>query len=381
MAKKMKKIQIYLVPGFFGFSSLGTYSYFFRVGETLKQYLAKAHQLDVEIIRCATQATSSIHRRAQKLAHEVDRNGGADADALHFIGHSTGGLDVRLLLSPGVKLFDDGLENRIGEKTRTAICVSTPHYGTPLAGFFTTLPGRQLLQFLTSLSNNSAGRRSIFWLSKILALAARMDDWFGRDQTFLDHLVNRLLNHITLDADDPIWEFLKTMKIDQGAIIQLTPEALHLFNAAVTDRPGIAYSCVMNAVPTPNLNTLRTESVSPTAALSLLLFTFLHTIARREHPSYPYPSLPGDIFQTLRTTLDMPISPSCNDGISPLVSQLYGKLIHATRADHLDIVGQFDGAGGELFTDWLVSGAQFGEPEFQTVWARIGDEIATTTSG
>jgi triacylglycerol lipase len=188
--------------------------------------------------------------------------------------------------------------------------------------------------------------------------------------------VNRLLNHITLDADDPIWDFLKTMKIDQGAIIQLTPEALHLFNAAVTDRSGIAYSCVMSAVPTPNLKTLRTESVSPTAALSMLLFSFLHTIARREHPSYPYPELPGDIFQTLRTALDMPITPSCNDGISPLVSQHYGKLIHAVRADHLDIVGQFDGAGGELFTDWLVSGAQFGEKEFQTVWAKIGDEIA-----
>ncbi|MBN2716336.1 MAG: hypothetical protein JXX14_10815 [Deltaproteobacteria bacterium] len=370
-----KPIQIYLIPGFFGFSSLGDYSYFFRVSDTLSQYLKQQYNVDAQLIRCATKATSSIHRRAQALAEEVVQNGGLDADSIHLIGHSTGGLDMRLLLTPGVKLFDSGIENRIATLTQTAFSISTPHHGTPLASFFTTMQGRHILQLITTLANNKAGRKSIFWISKLIALAARADDWLGRDQTFLDHLVRRLLQHVTVAPDDPIWEFLESMKLDQGAIIQLTPEAMHLYNAAVSDRENVRYFCVMNTVPPPEIKTLITESTSPTAALSMLLFSFLHTITGREHPNYKYPFLPDDIRQRLHADLNMPISPRNNDGISPLMSQYHGELIHVTKADHLDIVGQFDGAGNERFTDWLVSGAQFSESAFQAVWHRVADEI------
>lgn len=371
-----KRIQIYLIPGFFGFSSLGAYSYFFRVGDTLQEYLKQSHNMDVEIIRCATKATSSINRRAQALVNEVVENGGLEADAIHFVGHSTGGLDMRLLLTPGIDLFEDGRELQIAQKTQTAISISAPHQGTPLAGFFTTMQGRHILQLITSLANNKAGRRSIFLLSKLISIVAKMDDWIGRDQTFLDHLVKRLLQHVTVDPHDPIWEFLESMKMDQGAIIQLTPESMHLFNSAVVKREGVHYCCIMNSVKPPDLNTMLSESTSPTAAMSLLLFTFLHTVTSQENPNYKYKFLPDDIRSRLENGLDMQITPRNNDGISPLMSQYHGELIHVTRADHLDIVGQFDRAGNERFTDWLVSGAQFDERTFQTVWQKVGDQIA-----
>ncbi|MBN2528483.1 MAG: hypothetical protein JXR76_18995 [Deltaproteobacteria bacterium] len=371
-----KQIQVYLVPGFFGFTSLGTYSYFFRVGETLTQYLKEKHQLDVELVRCATQATSSIHRRAQVLLEEVKQRGGMTADSIHFIGHSTGGLDMRLLLSPGVQLTGTGDEDVIASKTKSAISISTPHYGTPLAGFFTTMQGRHILQLITTLAHHKAGRRSIFLISKLIALAARLDDWTGRDQTFLDHLVRRLLNHVTLEADDPIWTFLETMKRDQGAILQLTPESMHLYNAAVIDRVSIDYSCIVNAAPPPTIKTAARETRSPAAAFSISLFAFLHTVTAREHVSYRYPTMNDDTRASIERMLSFPISPKSNDGISPLFSQIHGDVLYAAAADHLDIVGQFTGAGNERFTDWLVSGAPFDETQFRQVWQHAGDRIA-----
>lgn len=372
-----KRIQVYLIPGFFGFTSLGAYSYFFRVGETLQQYLKEQYSLDVELVRCATRATSSIHRRAQSLLKEVEQNGGMEADSLHFIGHSTGGLDMRLLLSPGVQITEDGTENRVVEKTKSAISISTPHFGTPLASFFTTMQGRHILQLLTTLAHNKAGRRSIFLLSKAIGMVARADDWMGRDQTFLDHLVNRLLKHVTLDPSDPIWSFLETMKNDQGAILQLTPESMDLFNAAVTNQPGIDYSCVVTAVSAPRPKTFVSEATSPGAAFSVSLFGMLHTITGREHASYRYPDPPEDVLSKVQSLLDFTISRHSNDGIAPLYSQLHGKLLHAVCSDHLDIVGQFDGAANQRFTDWLVSGARFDQSQFERVWHTVADEIAS----
>ena len=48
---------------------------------------------------------------------------------LHFVGHSTGGLDIRLLLTPGVHLVRGDAEERVATHARSAITLATPHFG------------------------------------------------------------------------------------------------------------------------------------------------------------------------------------------------------------------------------------------------------------
>ena len=91
---------VFLVPGFFGFTSVGAVSYFDDVERALRRAL-RQRGVEARIVRCATQPTASITRRADALRRQVLRRGGLGARELHFVGHSTGGLDVRMLLTPG----------------------------------------------------------------------------------------------------------------------------------------------------------------------------------------------------------------------------------------------------------------------------------------
>lgn len=372
---KPKKCQIYLAPGFFGFSSLGSYNYFYRVKQTLDKQLKK-HGINAEIINCTTQPTSSIHRRAKVILDTVKDSGGLDAQSLHFIGHSTGGLDVRLLVTPGVRLREDKIEDIIGRKTKSVTTISTPHFGTPLANFFTTLQGKRILQLLTTMAINKTGRATLFGLSQLLSLVSRLDNIIGRKDTYLDHLVERLFRHISLDPNDPIWKFLEEVKNDQGAIIQLTPEGMHLYNAAVADRENVDYRCVVTLVEKPKISHIIGQLTTPAKAASAILFSLLYSLTSYEHKHYPYPG-PSDSFtDTLQSMVPFEISPSTSDGVSPALSQLYGELIDIEIADHLDIVGQFEGVDDKKYSDWLISGASFNEEKFQNVWSKIAEKIA-----
>ena len=202
-------------------------------------------------MRCKTQPTASIPRRADVLRRQVIASGGLGASELHFVGHSTGGLDVRMLLTPGVKIARGDSEERIAGLTRTAISVATPHHGTPLANHFATIQGQTLLLVLSALATSGQGRGAILAAAKAVALIARLDDWLGRAEGPLDRIAEGLLRKIRFDRHDPAWTYLGEIERDQGAVLQLTPEGIDLFDAAVADSPGIDYGCVVAGVPKP----------------------------------------------------------------------------------------------------------------------------------
>jgi hypothetical protein len=364
-----------LVPGFFGFTSIGDLNYFYRVGDLLAERLEALGNRNIKIIQCRTKPTASIQRRAQALLDEVIASGGLQAKTIHFVGHSTGGLDVRLLVSPDIHLKEEQPEQIIGKKTKSVITLATPHHGTPLANFFTTLQGRRFLQLLAALAGNQPGRQAIFLGSRILSAVAKVDDLIGRQDTFLDHLAERFLRKMTLDPDDPVWQLLEDIGRDQGAIIQLTPEGMHLFNAAVRDRPGVAYSCVVTAVKSlPSIRILR-QLVSPREAASGALFKLMNVITGQEHQHYPYPDIREDLYEHLKRSYRFSPDRRTNDGVSPTLSQLHGRLLHAVRSDHLDVVGQFADAGNAPFTDWMTSESGFNETRFRATWDAIAQQI------
>lgn len=370
----MTQCTIYLVPGFFGFASLGALNYFFRVGESLHRALRQAG-VDARIVECTTLPTGSLTYRADRLLQHVLDTDGLKARRLHFVGHSTGGLDSRLLVSPGVRLRPGSVEAQIAEKTGMVITLATPHFGTPLASFFASAQGRVLLQLLSSLASTESGRMSVFLVSQLLQFFARIDDRFGRDDTLLDALSARLLKFVSLNPADPIWHFMNEVASDQGAIVQLTPESMNLFNAAVADHPEVAYRSLVAAAPPPTAARLVARS-APRDLVFYALFALLYGITCREHAAYRYPSPATTDVEALRAVFPFAITSRSNDGVVPSLSQLYGEPLLGVVADHLDLVGQFRNAGGQRLSDWLPSGSNFDESRFQSIWGRIATEIA-----
>jgi triacylglycerol esterase/lipase EstA (alpha/beta hydrolase family) len=366
----MKERIVYLVPGFFGFTSLGTLNYFRGVAEFLEEEMARlGHK--ARVVACATEPTGSIRRRADHLLQHVLDTGGLEARELHFVGHSTGGLDVRLLLSPGVRLRDDGNEDEVIRRTRTAITVSTPHSGTPLANFFLTTQGQRLLETLAILATSRQGRGALWAGAQALSLLASLDNWTGRTDTFLDELSRNILSRVTLSPGDPMFAFLEAVKSDQGLVIQLTPEAMDLIRAALPDHPAIRYGCVITAAP-PSLKAFSPRDfLSPERAIFASLFIALHAIVGRASDQYPCPT-PSPADRALLTErLGFDVGPRTNDGIVPTFSQFHGSVVAVARADHLDVVGQFAGDTAKPLDDWLPSGARFDREGFEAVWKKV----------
>src|SRR5690242_4773362 len=132
--------HVYLVPGFFGFTTLGEVGYFAHVLDFLR-----ALDLPVELHVVHTHPTASLPQRAARVLETIAATMGRDGP-VHVIGHSSGGLDARLLVAPGVALPSDVGVERVARRVRTVVTVATPHHGTPLASFFASLLGQRLLR-------------------------------------------------------------------------------------------------------------------------------------------------------------------------------------------------------------------------------------------
>ncbi|WP_438002535.1 hypothetical protein WME89_26515 [Sorangium sp. So ce321] len=368
-------LQIYLVPGFMGFQSLGDFAYFRRVPEMLTRFLRELGHDDVEVHECPTLPSGSIARRAQKALELIAKRGGEQASSIHLVGHSTGGLDARLLAAPGVRLIPGDIEERIGQRIRSVVTISTPHYGAPLANLLVALPFGRLLEAIGLLASKERARGAIVAFARFIEKVARVDDWMGRNDTFLDSLVRKLLKRLGEDADDPMWSFLHEMSQDQGASIQLTRESMHLFNAAVADRQGTSYSSLITIAPPPP-SFPRVELVSPAEAAARFAFWVLYRIAASESKQYPYTALDIDTLNLDERSTTIKITKKSNDGLVPCQSQAYGKVLDVLLGDHLDVVGQFPNAGGDRHADWLPCGGDFNEERFCLAWSLVAREIS-----
>jgi hypothetical protein len=369
---------VFLVPGFFGFTSVGAVSYFEDVEQALGSALSRLGTR-ARIVRCATQPTASIPRRADSLRRQVLENGGRTARELHFVGHSTGGLDVRMLLSPGARIASGASAERIARLTRSAVSVATPHHGTPLANHFITAQGQTLLLVLSALATSGQGRGAILAAAKALGLIARLDDWLGRTETPLDRIAAGVLRKMRFDRRGSVWKYLVEIERDQGAVMQLTPEGVALFDAAVVDRAGVDYSCVVAGVPKPREAFRVKEIVDPEYLALRSLFRLLHALTSQLHPRYPY-SRPAKATQRrLDRGLGFKVTSATSDGVVPTLSQLHGRLLHVARADHLDVVGHYTLAEGKA-GDWLPSGAGFTRRAFDATWNAVAAAISRAAS-
>jgi triacylglycerol lipase len=367
--------HIYLSPGMFGFARLAAYDYFAHVERALSERFSRAGQSS-ELHVVDVLPTASVRRRAGKLAELIDQTA-TGTGPIHLLGHSTGGLDARLVASPSSRLPIGDKAMAWMPRLRSVTTMNTPHYGTPLASFFVTAQGQRALYALSAFTfiGLSLGERPLAATGALIRLFGQSDRTFGIKLRFLDKSTDSLIELVD-DAGKPeVRAYLNAIRNDQGAMLQLAPEAMDLMVAGFDDRPGVAYRSTISMSPTPSpMKWLRTIG-HPWRALSLALFTAIHRITAQRDKRYP---CAGEV-PALETALTAAFHGAVegNDGVVPIRSQMWGTLVWAGLADHLDVLGHYQDNDREQrpelrHRDWLTSGSSFDAPQF----AALMDAIA-----
>lgn len=365
----MVERYVYLSPGFFGFSNLGSYHYFCHVEEGLRRrFVQDGKKAQIYIVD--VHPTASIRRRARKLMERIDATY-ASRGPIHLVGHSTGGLDARLVASPTMNVSGTLGLVRWAKQIRSVTMMNTPHYGTPMASFFATLSGQRLLYALSALTIMVLrfGKPPLALSSSLVAAFAGIEKAIGLQLSLIDRLTEELVKMLDSASSDETTEFLRLVREDQGAVIQLSPEAMDLFVAGVEDNEDVYYQCVASYAPMPGVMDFAKSLLRPWSLMSLPIFATLHRLTALEHERYPCSPQGTEAEDKLRTFLGEVPSKLANDGVVPIRSQIWGKLAWAGMADHLDIVGHFRDTNRKepVHVDWLASGSGFDVERFEAV--------------
>jgi len=371
--------HVYLIPGFFGFVNFGRLIYFGHVCDALGRELA-ARRLDVALHRVSVSPTASIRTRAAQLHAQIAET--ADGDGpIHLIGHSTGGLDARLMVTPSAALDPGVAVEAVTARVRTVVTVATPHLGAPLASLFTGLFGQQLLRLLSlaTMATLRQGRLPMSLLARLGAAFARTFVPGGAALALLEQLQHELVRYLPGDERGAIADFVHGVGSDQALLVQLCPGGIDLLNASAGDRPAVRYACVVTRARPPTLRGQIGLGRSMSAHATYLLYRALHRQAAAPGLA---PPLTASQRERLVADLGQMPSPRDSDGIVPTLSQIHGEVLAAVQADHLDVIGHFDDERRRPpHHDWLTTRSGFGYGEFHAVWARVAGAIAASTAG
>lgn len=368
----MPPVRIYLAPGMFGFARLAAYDYFDHVKTALAaRFRAAGHETEIRVVE--VHPTASIRRRAAKLAQMLAHTCGTDDGPLHIIGHSTGGLDARLVVSPSAHLSDHP-DQQVGwvERLRSITTMNTPHYGTPLATFFATAKGQQLLYAVSAITVTALklGAPPLAAASALVAALGRTGDYTGVEIALVDNITDSVARALDEAADRDVRDWLRQVRDDQGGVVQLMPEAMDLFLAGVEDRPGVRYQCVASYAQPSGVTDWVRAMRSPWSAVSAALFNLLFRVTAVQDERYPC-GPPDGAASILRRMLGEVPDNSVNDGVVPLSSMFWGEPVWVGMGDHLDVVGHFPGPGGH--NDWMCSSARFDLVRFEGMMDRVVD--------
>ncbi|QAT83616.1 hypothetical protein EJ065_2030 [Corallococcus coralloides] len=362
--------RVYLVPGFFGFTQMGDketerIAYFQNVPRLLEQRF-KERGIDAQVHPIASAPTSGLELRAQDVFREMARTANEDNAQLHLVGHSTGGLDARSVVSPRMARQAPDFVKRV----RSVVTIATPHHGTPLASYFdqggvgkTLLRYLWLFTFLTlhrkAMPLRTAALQACYWLVLRSEEAKLPPNLFNQ--------VVRLTADLSEAEREDLIRFFGQVGENQALIQDLTPVRLRAFNADTADREDVRYGCVVTGAPPPRLSLHLL--LTPDALLNGL-FAFLYAKSAPLSRELQVPERTPAQTQALQDVFGRRFE-SRSDGIVPSRAQVWGQVLHVAKADHMDVVGHFDQPPEHI--SWLKSGSHFQEPQFQAMWDRVID--------
>lgn len=343
------------MPGFFGFGAFGhpdrpLIEYFARVEEAL----LRGHLRPLRFAVHQPPPAGSIAERARSLHTKASELLAAGATRLHLIGHSTGGLDARLIAHPGYRALPERSE--LIAKIGSVITVSAPFHGTPLArrlgrGAFLVIPSLWFASILASRGRlRLAGQAAaIFNLLKRATL---------QQPTPTDQVIAQLA-----DVDDEtahqIRRFLGDVAGDHRLVADLTPEAMAELNRALARRDVRRPVSFVSVAPRSRLS-LRDFLAAP---LQRIFYDITSRLAAGPVPDgarIPAGPWIGRHIQ---------LRPASNDGIVPAWAQTVDGIAEGiVLGDHLDVIGHYESVGATF----LRSGSHFDDARFRSLWEHVG---------
>ncbi len=374
----MRTVQVILVPGFFGFGRLGDISYFAGVRAALQSSLGR-RGIEVELREVLTPPTASVRERAARVLEALVEAARGEGD-IHLVGHSTGGLDVRLAIAetaalPTSAVFDDY------ERIRSVVSVACPHYGTRTATYFTRPWGRVLFRWVARYLALwlERGRLPLTILLRLGYFVVRLRDPFKKRRSTFDELYERLLNDLNDDRRRELVQFLRQISDEQALLFQLTPAGCDLLNACTLD-PPLAYGSVVTCAARPRFRTWLRSFMHMYAQIMYPLFWFLHRASREKDESLRQHHSDAQL-ASVDAGLGRSATGQDSDGVVASLSQVWGRVLHVAHGDHLDVVGQYGAAGDEGGGDWLPSASGFDRSAFEALWDAVAAFIEQAPLG
>src|SRR5256886_1702684 len=267
---------VLFVPGFFGFGSFGhpdrpLIEYFARVEDAM----LRAHMRPLRFAVHEPPPAGSLAERVRSLYSRASELMQAGAARLHLVGHSTGGLDARLLAHPRYTALPERAE-LIG-RIASVITVSAPIHGTPLA---------------RSLGDVAWGAAPALWFGSILAsrgrlrLAGQAAALFTllkraalQQPTPTDEVIAQLAD-VDEDTAHQIRRFLADVAADHRLVRDLTPEAMGEVNRSLQGTDVVRPISFVSVSPPARLSPLTFLS----RPLHRLLYDVTYRLARGDPP-------------------------------------------------------------------------------------------------
>jgi len=365
---------VLLIPGFFGFGKFGELSYFSGVREAIEGSFASMG-LPVTVTEVPTLPMSSIRWRAARVLETLAAVASKDDGPIHLIGHSTGGLDARLAIAPTASLPSEVVFDAY-DRVKTLVTVCSPHYGTPVATYFTRPVGRFLIRTVGSylIFMLERGQMPLKLLLRLGYFVVRARDPFRKRRGAFDELYDKLLSDLSEPRILELATFLKAVVKDQSLLFQLTPAGCDLLNACTAD-PKITYASVVARSTPPSFRNAWRSLRDLYAQIMFPVYAFLHRAARRDELGAP-PLTALQLLQLGQGARALPVRAD-SDGVVPTLSQVWGPVLYFAQADHLDVVGQYGLSSEAARTgDWIPSYSPFGHEQFQELWSRVAHFIA-----
>lgn len=366
---------IVLVPGIFGFGTFGSsggprIDYFAAV----KEVLSRTTGIPPTRIRSAEPPpTGAIAHRVAELIGELETiladPGTPPAARVHLVGHSTGGVDIRLLLNEGFTGFtafgvDEQRRARVAARVGSVVSLSAPFYGTPcavkLAPEFKGLVAALSLWNVLDHGGALTGAFGPFAATTLGVIEA-----VARDPS-TNETVIALLGRLGLDTATvgQLVRFRQRIVSDDGLMHDLSPGGMAEINAGLApDRVEIR--SYVTVAPQPSAGDF---GGLERRAIYLLLYSATSD-AGFSPLSFPEgPWLAGDPDPAL-----LGQAPRTCDGVVPSSSQTVdGVAAGVVLADHEDVIGHFD---GQENTTVFKSGSGFTYARFARLWSDIGGRL------
>jgi hypothetical protein len=290
---------------------------------------------------------------------------------VHLVGHSTGGLDARLLANPRYHFEGEDREARaqLLRHLGTVVTLSAPHHGTPLARSFLRLLPRLALEAMSAATIMASARG----LGRRLELPGAGLPWAIFRAVWPRSAVNGqvvdLLTGMDVETARQIARFRGMVMSDTGMLRDLAPERM----TALNERLGAGRTPLVEiatVAPRPSLTRGGLEALGRRAAYAVCYSAASSGEFRPRHfPEGPWLSSRGPGAE--REGVED--APRANDGVVPASSQtMDGHAARVVLADHLDVIGHFESRRN---TTLFKSGARFGPREFVELWRFVAEAL------